>query len=176
MTPDTTILAAYAFTGMLALLVLFQLALAFGAPWGALAWGGQNKGALPTGFRVASGFSVLIYAFLAVIALDQVGVISLLPRRVLRRGHVGRVRLPRARGAHEGGLPLEARALHHDVRGARTRRARARHRARLTAQRSTLTIELARCGEAPPHKGKSPSVALFGKHHTTSKMLMKIYE
>src|SRR5690554_3716625 len=73
------ILAVAAFAGLLALLVLFQLALAFGAPWGALAWGGQNRGTLPAGYRWASGFSVLVYGFLAVLALDRAGVIDVLP-------------------------------------------------------------------------------------------------
>lgn len=79
MTFDTATLAAYVFTGLLALLVLFQLALAAGAPWGALAFGGQNKGTLPVGYRIASGVSILIYGFLGVLALDRVGAIDLLP-------------------------------------------------------------------------------------------------
>ena len=70
---DAVAVAAFTFTGLLALLVVFQLALAFGTPWGALAWGGQNKGTLPAGYRWASGLSVLVYGLLAVLALDRAG-------------------------------------------------------------------------------------------------------
>ena len=69
------ILAAL-FTILLGLLSLFQFALAFGAPWGRLAWGGQNQAALPVGLRVASGASILIYAVIALFGLDRGGVIE----------------------------------------------------------------------------------------------------
>lgn len=71
---------AYAFVVVLALLVIFQLALAFGAPWGRFAWGGQNEGTLPVGYRVASAVSTLIYAFLGAVALDRAGVIGMFPQ------------------------------------------------------------------------------------------------
>lgn len=71
---------AYAFVVVLALLVAFQLALAFGAPWGRFAWGGQNEGTLPVGYRVASAVSTLIYAFLGAVALDRAGVIGMFPQ------------------------------------------------------------------------------------------------
>jgi hypothetical protein len=73
------VIAAIVFVCILGLLVLFQLALAFGAPWGRFAWGGKHQSALPTGLRIASAASVIIYALLAVIALDRAGVIEVLP-------------------------------------------------------------------------------------------------
>lgn len=50
---------------------LFQVALAIGAPWGAAAWGGANAGVLPTGFRVASGVSALLWAGVAAAAAGR---------------------------------------------------------------------------------------------------------
>jgi hypothetical protein len=70
---------AIAFTSVLGLLALFQLALAFGVPWGSFAWGGQHEGVLPVGYRIGSGVSILIYGFIALIALDRSGVVDVLP-------------------------------------------------------------------------------------------------
>ncbi len=50
-----------------------------GAPWGRFTWGGRHPGALPTGLRVAAAASVLVYALMAVIALDRAGTTALLP-------------------------------------------------------------------------------------------------
>jgi len=55
-----SVIAAIAFVTLIGLLVLFQLSLAFGAPWGRFAWGGQHPGVLPLGSRIASGVSILI--------------------------------------------------------------------------------------------------------------------
>jgi hypothetical protein len=49
---------------LLAGLAVFQVALAAGAPLGHLAWGGQRR-VLPTGLRIASAVSVLVYALFA---------------------------------------------------------------------------------------------------------------
>jgi hypothetical protein len=49
---------------VLALLAMFQLALAFGAPLGRLAWGGQHR-VLPSRLRVGSVVSVVLYAVFA---------------------------------------------------------------------------------------------------------------
>lgn len=53
---------------LLAVITLFQLALAAGVPWGAAAWGGAHPGTLPTRLRVASGVAGLV-AYPALIAL-----------------------------------------------------------------------------------------------------------
>ena len=72
-------IAAIAFVTLIGVLVLFQLALAFGAPWGRFAWGGQHPGVLPLGYRIASGVSILIYGFIALLALDRAGVAAVFP-------------------------------------------------------------------------------------------------
>ena len=61
-----------ALIGLLAILAVFQIALAAGAPFGHLAWGGQNR-ILPARQRVGSVVSVVIYAAIAVIALGRAG-------------------------------------------------------------------------------------------------------
>lgn len=77
-------IVALAFVAVLALLVAFQVALAAGAPWGRLAWGGQHPDVLPTGYRVASAVSVLVYGFLALVALDLAGVVDPFPNSFSR--------------------------------------------------------------------------------------------
>ncbi len=61
---------------LLAVIVVFQLALALGAPLGAAAWGGRNPGVLPTRLRVASGVAaVVIYPLVALVILASAGLI-----------------------------------------------------------------------------------------------------
>ncbi|MBL8680433.1 MAG: hypothetical protein JNK05_14745 [Myxococcales bacterium] len=55
--------------GLLLVVALFQCALVLGAPWGALAWGGAHRGALPLGLRAASAVSLIVYAALMGVAL-----------------------------------------------------------------------------------------------------------
>lgn len=69
---------ALALTVILILLALFQLALIFGAPIGRFAWGGQHR-VLPIRLRVGSGVSIVIYALIALIAWDRVGVAHIFP-------------------------------------------------------------------------------------------------
>ena len=54
------------------LLATFQTALAFGAPWGAAAWGGMNAGTLPVSLRIASAVSALVWAGIAVLVGSRV--------------------------------------------------------------------------------------------------------
>jgi hypothetical protein len=70
--------AALTFTAVIALLGAFQLALAAGAPWGRLAWGG-GQARLPTALRIGSLVSILIYAAFAIIVLERAGLIAVLP-------------------------------------------------------------------------------------------------
>lgn len=72
-------IVALLFVSVLCVLLVFQLALAFGAPWGQFAWGGQHRGTLPVGYRIASGLSILIYGFIAAIVLDRGGVVAVFP-------------------------------------------------------------------------------------------------
>lgn len=71
-------IAAIISTVLLALLALFQIALAAGAPLGHFAWGGQHR-VLPASLRMSSTMSVLIYAIIAALQLDRGGVIEVVP-------------------------------------------------------------------------------------------------
>jgi hypothetical protein len=55
---------------------LFQLALVLGAPMGEYAFGGQNVGQLPLGYRIGSAVSFLIMLALAGHYLAQLGVFT----------------------------------------------------------------------------------------------------
>jgi hypothetical protein len=62
---------------LLVAITAFQLALAFGAPWGAAAWGGQNPGVLPTRLRIASGVvAVVVYPLVIALVLAAAGLIG----------------------------------------------------------------------------------------------------
>lgn len=65
--------------GMLWILVLFQIALALGAPWGEAAWGGRYKNKLPTNLRVASLLSAVSLLFMSVVVLSVAGGVELYP-------------------------------------------------------------------------------------------------
>jgi hypothetical protein len=62
---------------LLAVLILFQLALAAGAPLGSAAWGGQNPGVLPRRLRIASAVvAIAVYPILLLVIMAAGGVIS----------------------------------------------------------------------------------------------------
>lgn len=69
------VVAAVAQCALLALLAVFQIALAAGAPLGHFAWGGQHR-VLPKALRVGSAVSVLLYAFIAWVTLDRAGMLG----------------------------------------------------------------------------------------------------
>ncbi len=64
---------------LLGLLVLLQLALALGAPWGELAWGGGTPGVLPKKQRIASAVSVVVLLVASLFVFDLAGVIQFAP-------------------------------------------------------------------------------------------------
>lgn len=71
------ILAAILAVVLLGAIIVFQAALALGAPWGAAAWGGQNPGVLPTPLRIASGIvAVLVYPLVIALVLAAAGLID----------------------------------------------------------------------------------------------------
>lgn len=78
-------IAAIVLTVLLGLLAVFQLALAAGAPLGRFAWGGRHR-VLPPALRTGSVISVLIYALIALLALDRADVIDVLPAIVSQIG------------------------------------------------------------------------------------------
>jgi hypothetical protein len=70
-------LAALLAVVLLVAITAFQLALAFGAPWGAAAWGGQNPGVLPQPLRIASGVAaVVVYPLIIALVLASAGLIG----------------------------------------------------------------------------------------------------
>jgi hypothetical protein len=67
---------------LLGVVVLFQLALAAGAPWGAAAYGGRavrDDGRLPTGYRVASADTAVVLTGALWLVLAASAVISTAP-------------------------------------------------------------------------------------------------
>ncbi|PVG84515.1 hypothetical protein DDE18_02615 [Nocardioides gansuensis] len=80
MAPTAALLACL----ILAVLSVFQLSLALGAPLGRFAWGGQHR-TLPLALRVGSGVSILVYALIAVVVLARADLVwARAPDGVLR--------------------------------------------------------------------------------------------
>lgn len=52
-------------------LVAFQVALAAGAPWGEVSWGGGHAGVLPEQLRVASGVSAVLWSGALLVAATR---------------------------------------------------------------------------------------------------------
>jgi hypothetical protein len=69
------------FVVVLGLLAVLQVALACGAPWGRLAWGGQHR-VLPTRLRIGSAVALVLYVAFAVVILDRADRIDVLPNSV----------------------------------------------------------------------------------------------
>ena len=69
--------AAVIATMLLSIVVIFQVALATGAPFGRAAWGGRHQGVLPTRLRVASGVAAfVVYPIIIVAVLDATGFLD----------------------------------------------------------------------------------------------------
>ncbi len=60
---------------LLAALAVLQVLVALGLPLGHFVWGGQHK-ILPTGLRIGSAVSVVVYAGMAALLLSRAGVIA----------------------------------------------------------------------------------------------------
>jgi hypothetical protein len=76
--------AAWVFSGLIALVCLFQLALALGAPWGAYAMGGAFPGAFPPAMRIAALGQIAVLALAGLIVLARAGLALPRWRRVSR--------------------------------------------------------------------------------------------
>jgi hypothetical protein len=71
------ILAAILAVILLGVIVVFQIGLALGAPWGAAAWGGKHPGVLPTRLRIASAVvAVVVYPLVIALVLAAAGIIG----------------------------------------------------------------------------------------------------
>lgn len=57
----------------------FQIALALGAPFGDLVWGGALPEVMPTGWRIASGIAAGVLVWMALVMLARAGAISMAP-------------------------------------------------------------------------------------------------
>src|SRR5271167_4237143 len=68
-------IAARLYAVLITCIILFQIALAAGVPWGELAWGGGHPGALPRQLRIASGASVAFLLALAFVVLVRAGLL-----------------------------------------------------------------------------------------------------
>ena len=69
-----TLLAAVVALVLFAGLVVFQLALAAGAPWGRAAYGGQAPGVLPRQFRISSVVAAVVWAGVALVVARHAGI------------------------------------------------------------------------------------------------------
>lgn len=71
---------AVIYSAFIAGVMLFQVALIAGAPWGRLTQGGRHDGALPASGRIAAVASILILAALALAVLSASGFAPAWPR------------------------------------------------------------------------------------------------
>jgi hypothetical protein len=71
---DVTVLAATTYAVVTAGVIVFQVALALGAPWGAYAMGGAFPGRFPPAMRVAALAQAVVLGVLAVVVLSSAGL------------------------------------------------------------------------------------------------------
>lgn len=67
--------AAYIFGLLTAIVMLFQMALALGAPWGEMAMGGKFPGRFPPMLRIGAIVQMLLLAFAALVVLTRAGLV-----------------------------------------------------------------------------------------------------
>lgn len=74
---DLETAAGVTFAVLAVVLSVFQIALAFGAPFGAAAYGGSNPGVLPRRLRITSAIAGFgIYPFFTLFVLDAAGIVD----------------------------------------------------------------------------------------------------
>ena len=71
---DIVTIAAYLYLVLTGIVVLFQLALAAGAPWGHLAMGGKYPGQFPVRIRILSVFNAIILLALGGVVAARAGL------------------------------------------------------------------------------------------------------
>ena len=102
MTTTIERVAALTAAAGLAGIVLFQLGLAAGAPFGRAAWGGTHPGVLPAQLRVASVVAALVWVAAALLVVRRAGLgLPALPDGLGPCGHLGPHRSVGARRGHE---------------------------------------------------------------------------
>jgi len=71
-------IAGWVAAALIAVITVFQLALAVGAPGGAMAWGGSYPGVLPARLRLASALvAVFFYPPVVILLLDSAGLVDI---------------------------------------------------------------------------------------------------
>lgn len=74
---EYSVIAAIGYGVLCVVVILFHLALAAGAPWGAYTMGGQWPGVLPVRVRFLSVVQAAILAAMAASVLDRAGAVAL---------------------------------------------------------------------------------------------------
>jgi hypothetical protein len=72
-------IAAQIYAALAAVVILFQIALILGAPWGHLTQGGFHPGVLPLQQRLMAAASVVLLAGMAFVVLSHAGVLARQP-------------------------------------------------------------------------------------------------
>ena len=72
---DATAIAGIAFAVVAGGVIVFQLALALGAPWGAYAMGGAFPGRFPTPMRVAAVVQAVVIGLMSMGVLSAAGIV-----------------------------------------------------------------------------------------------------
>ncbi|MBD8840096.1 MULTISPECIES: hypothetical protein [Paenibacillus] len=67
--------SAIAFTFLILIVILFQVALAVGVPWGEYAMGGKFPGKYPISMRFSCIVLIAILAFMGIIVLSKAGLL-----------------------------------------------------------------------------------------------------
>lgn len=67
--------SALAFTFLILIVILFQVALAVGVPWGEYAMGGKFPGKYPISMRFTCIVQIAILAFMGIIVLSKAGLL-----------------------------------------------------------------------------------------------------
>ena len=67
--------AAYIYCVFTTVGVIFQFALALGAPWGELAMGGKFPGRFPPHMRVSAVVQMILLVFIALVVLTRAGLV-----------------------------------------------------------------------------------------------------
>jgi len=70
-----TTTSAYIFGFLTVVVMVFQMALALGAPWGEMAMGGKFPGRLPPMLRIGAIVQILLLAFAALVVLTRAGLV-----------------------------------------------------------------------------------------------------
>ncbi|MGC5770792.1 hypothetical protein [Paenibacillus pabuli] len=69
------LISAIVFTVLILIVILFQVALAGGVPWGEAAMGGKFPGKYPRSMRFSCLFQIAILAFIALVVLSKSGLL-----------------------------------------------------------------------------------------------------